>query len=33
MRFSDLGLYYVHGRWYNPETGMYLSPNEKGDYI
>ncbi len=27
------GLYYVHGRWYSPDTGMFLSPNEKGDYI
>jgi hypothetical protein len=29
----DIGLYYAHGRWYNQDTGLYLSPNEKGDYI
>jgi hypothetical protein len=26
------GLYYVHGRWYNPETGLWLSPDAKGEY-
>lgn len=29
----DIGLYYAHGRWYNPDTGLWLSPNEKGDYL
>ena len=33
LRIDDLGLYYVHGRWYNPDTGLFLSPNEKGDYM
>ncbi len=28
-----LGLYYAHGRWYNQDTGLYLSPDEKGSYI
>ncbi len=28
-----LGLYYVHGRWYNPEVGLFLSPDEKGEYF
>ncbi|MDF0668877.1 MAG: hypothetical protein P0119_22730, partial [Nitrospira sp.] len=29
----DMGLYYAHGRWYNQDTGLWLSPNEKGDYL
>lgn len=29
----DVGVYYVHGRWYNQDTGLWLSPNEKGDYL
>ncbi|MDF0668879.1 MAG: hypothetical protein P0119_22740 [Nitrospira sp.] len=29
----DVGLYYAHGRWYNQDTGLWLSPNEKGDYL
>jgi hypothetical protein len=28
-----MGLYFAHGRWYNQETGLWLSPNEKGDYL
>ncbi len=28
-----LGLYYAHGRWYNPEVGLWLSPDEKGEYF
>jgi len=30
---QDMGLYFAHGRWYNQETGLWLSPNEKGDYL
>ena len=33
MYFSPLKLYYVHGRWYNPETALWLSPDEKGEYL
>ena len=33
LTFDGLGLYYVHGRWYNPDTGMWLSPDEKGEYL
>jgi hypothetical protein len=22
----------VHGRWYNPDTGLFLSPDENGEY-
>ena len=29
---QDMGLYFAHGRWYNQETGLWLSPDEKGDY-
>lgn len=29
----DEGMYYVLGRWYNPDSGLWLSPNEKGDYM
>ena len=29
---AGLGLYYVHGRWYSQDTGMWLSPDEKGEY-
>lgn len=28
----DVGLYYAHGRWYNQDTGLWLSPNQKGEY-
>ncbi len=27
-----LNLYYAHGRWYNPDTGLFLSPDENGEY-
>ncbi len=33
MRFYDLQMYYVHGRWYDPFIGRFISPNEKGDYL
>jgi hypothetical protein len=33
LRFDALGLYYVHGRWYNPDTGLFLSPDANGAYI
>jgi len=33
LRFDALNLYYVHGRWYNPDTGMWLSPDENGEYL
>jgi len=33
LRFDDLGLYYIHGRWYNPDTGMFISPDANGSYI
>jgi len=29
----DIGLYYAHGRWYNQDTGLFLSPDEKGEYL
>jgi YD repeat-containing protein len=32
MAFGALQLYYVHGRWYNPDTGLWLSPDEQGEY-
>jgi len=32
LRFDALNLYYVHGRWYNPDTGLFLSPDENGEY-
>jgi hypothetical protein len=32
MAFGALQLYYVHGRWYNPDTGLWLSAGEKGTY-
>ena len=25
-------MYYVHGRWYNPDLGRFISPDAKGDY-
>lgn len=28
----DQGLYYIHGRWYNQDTGLFLSPDENGSY-
>ena len=30
---SDMGLYFAHGRWYNQDTGLFLSPNDVGDYM
>ena len=33
LRFDALNLYYVHGRWYNPDTGLFLSPDANGSYI
>lgn len=33
MKFDDLGLYYVHGRWFNPDTGLFLSPDNNGEYL
>ncbi len=32
LRFDALNLYYVHGRWYNPDTGLFLSPDANGAY-
>jgi hypothetical protein len=32
LRLDTLNLYYVHGRWYNPDTGLFLSPDEQGSY-
>ncbi len=29
----DVGLYYAHGRWYNQDTGLFLSPNGAGNYF
>ncbi len=29
----SVDLYYIHGRWWNPDMGLFLSPNEKGDYL
>jgi RHS repeat-associated protein len=31
--FSALGMYYVHGRWYDPNVGRFISPDEKGEYL
>ena len=33
LRLDALNLYYVHGRWYNPETALWLSPDENGEYL
>ncbi len=33
MTFSSLQMYYVHGRWYNPDIGRFISPDEKGEYL
>ncbi len=33
MAFSTLQMYYAHGRWYSVSTGMFLSPDEKGEYL
>jgi len=33
LRLDALNLYYVHGRWYNPDTGLFLSPDANGSYI
>jgi YD repeat-containing protein len=32
MAFGALQLYYVHGRWYNPDTALFLSPDRNSDY-
>jgi len=32
MWFAAMQLYYVHGRWYNPDIGRFISPDDKGDY-
>ncbi len=29
----SVDLYYIHGRWWHPDMGLFLSPNEKGDYL
>ncbi len=29
----DVGLYFAHGRWYNQDTGLWLSPWDVGDYL
>jgi len=26
-------MYYVHGRWYSPDVGRFISPDEKGEYL
>jgi RHS repeat-associated protein len=31
--FSALGMYYVHGRWYDPNVGRFISPDAKGESI
>ncbi len=33
LRFDDLDLYYVHGRWYSVSIGRFISPDEKGEYL
>jgi RHS repeat-associated protein len=33
LRFTNLGLYYVHGRWYSPDVGRWISPDQNGSYI
>ena len=33
LTFDALQLYYVHGRWYDLDTGLWLSPDENGGYI
>ncbi len=33
MAFHAAGMYYVHGRWFNPWTGRFISPDEKGEYL
>jgi YD repeat-containing protein len=33
MAFGALQMYYVHGRWYNPEMGIFMSPDGNGSYI
>ncbi len=33
LQFVDLGMYYVHGRWYRPDLGRFISPDEKGEYL
>lgn len=32
LRFDALGLYYVHGRWYSPDTGLFLPSEANGSY-
>jgi hypothetical protein len=29
----SVDLYYIHGRWWHPDMGLFLSPNDKGDYL
>ncbi len=29
----SVDLYYIHGRWWHPDMGLFLSPNEDGDYL
>ncbi len=29
----SVDLYYIHGRWWHPDMGLFLSPNEEGDYL
>ncbi|TAH50147.1 MAG: hypothetical protein EYC68_14955 [Chloroflexota bacterium] len=26
-------MYYVHGHWYSPNVGRFISPDEKGEYL
>ncbi|TAH50145.1 MAG: hypothetical protein EYC68_14945 [Chloroflexota bacterium] len=33
LAFGGLGMYYVHGRWYSPDVGRFISPDEKGEYL
>jgi hypothetical protein len=33
MMFDALQMYYVHGRWYDPEVGRFISPDENGEYL
>ncbi|MBI4671691.1 MAG: hypothetical protein HY741_08505 [Chloroflexi bacterium] len=31
--FGSIGMYYVHGRWYDPNVGRFISPDEKGECL
>jgi hypothetical protein len=33
MMMDYPGMYYVHGRWYNQDTGLFMSPDAKGEYF